>query len=170
MVATRPMSKADLIERVGTAVRRMGAQSVITSAAIAARFGLHTTDLECLDVLFLRGEATAGELAKATGLTSGAMTALLDRLERAGYVSRGADPTDRRRVLLRIRPEAIRSIQAVYEPLAQRSFELWSGFSRSELEIVERFLTLSTDLVVSYAEEVQGRAGSRTGPDPNTAS
>lgn len=146
-----------LIERVGRAVRLAGANGVVLSGAVAARFGLHTTDLECLDVLYLRGEATAGELAKATGLTSGATTALLDRLARAGYIGRHDDPSDRRRVLIRIKPAAIRPIAAMYAPLQRRSIELWKGFSDAELAVVERFLQQSTALVAAYVEELKKR-------------
>jgi hypothetical protein len=74
----------EFVSRVGLAVRRMGAQSVLTGHAVAARFGLHTTDLEVLDLIFLREQASAGELAQGTGLTSGSVTALIDRLVKAG--------------------------------------------------------------------------------------
>lgn len=161
MATREPAPERPLVGRVGTAIRRMSAQSVMLSEAMAARFGLKTTELECLDVLFLRGEASAGELAKATGLTSGAMTALLDRLERAGYVARMADPSDRRRVLLRIRPEAIAPIKAAYEPLAEQSFALWAGFSDAELAIVERFLTGSLELGVAYTQALQADTTAR---------
>lgn len=143
-----------LIERVSHAVRRMGAQSVLISETMAARFGLNTTDLECLDVLFLRGEATAGELAKATGLTSGATTAMIDRLERAGYIRRDDDPNDRRRVILRVRPEKIGPIARAYEPIAQRTTALWSTFSSKELETVLRFIDESVKLSVDWIEEL----------------
>ena len=72
-----------LVATVGLLIRRMGAQSVLI-VAVAARFGLHTTDLEVLDLIFMREEASAGELAAATGLTSGSVTALIDRLTEAG--------------------------------------------------------------------------------------
>ena len=100
--------KQTLVARLGEQVRRMGAQSVLISKTVAGRFGLNTSDLECLDLIYLRGQASAGELARATGLTSGAVTALIDRLERAGYVERTDDPTDRRRREVRILPGAIR--------------------------------------------------------------
>jgi DNA-binding MarR family transcriptional regulator len=166
-----------LVARVGVAVRKMGAQSVLLSNAMAALFGLTTTELECLDVLFMREEASAGDLARATGLTSGAMTALLDRLERAGYVARRGDPSDRRRVLLRIRPEAIAPIEAMYAPLAERSFALWASFSDAELAIVERFLARSLELGVSCTQDLQAgtgkpparRRGTRPGPRRDAA-
>jgi DNA-binding MarR family transcriptional regulator len=145
----------ELIARVGNQVRRMGAQSVLTSLAVAGRFGLHTTDLECLDLIYLRGPISAGELAKATGLTSGAMTALIDRLEQAGYVERAADDADRRRRLVQIKAEAIKPIQAVYAPIQERMFTLWSSYDPRNLEVIADFIAKSTDLAVACAEELQ---------------
>ena len=78
----------DLLAQLERHIRRMGAQIVITSQTVADRFGLHITDLECLDLISLRKDPTAGESAKATGLTSGAVTALIARPEQAGYVER----------------------------------------------------------------------------------
>ena len=147
-----------LIERVGLEIRRMGAQSVLTSQTIADRFRLHTTDLECLDLIYLRGQATPGELAKATGLTSGAVTALVDRLERAGYVVRAADPSDRRRHLIRIQPEAIEPIKATYAPMHAAMFKLWSGFSARDLRVIAKFLSRSNDVAVGCIEEIRRAA------------
>jgi DNA-binding MarR family transcriptional regulator len=145
----------ELVERVGTEIRRMGAQSVMKSQAIAERFGLHTTDLECLDLIYLRGRASAGELAKATGLTSGAMTTLIDRLEAAGYVVREADPTDRRRRYVRIRAEAIEPIKAVYAPMQSAMFNLWASFSPRDLRVIADFIRRSTDLSVTCVEKMR---------------
>jgi DNA-binding MarR family transcriptional regulator len=151
----KPPLIGELIDRVGRQVRRAGAQNVITSQVVAERFGLHTTDLECLDLIYLRGRTSAGELAAATGLTSGAMTALLDRLEKAGYIIRAPDPDDRRRLQIRVRAEAIDPIQAVYEPMQAAMFRLWSGFSARELEVIEDFLSRSTNLAVACVEKIR---------------
>ncbi len=150
-----------LVASVGENVRRMGAQSVITSQVIAGRFGLHTTDLECLDLITMRHQLSAGELATATGLTTGAMTALIDRLERAGYVEQVADQRDRRRVQVRIRPDAIQPIVAVYEPMQARMFELWSReYSSEELSVIADFLSRSTDLAAECVQEIRRNAPS----------
>lgn len=144
-----------LIAQVGLQVRQLGAQSVMTSQIIATRFGLHTTDLECLDLIYLKRQVSAGELASATGLTSGAMTALIDRLERGGYVERVGDPKDRRRVLVQIKPEAIEPIKAVYMPIQKRMFALWSTFSARDLELVADFLRRSRELAVQCAALIE---------------
>jgi DNA-binding MarR family transcriptional regulator len=149
---------SELVARVGYAVRRMGAQSAITDAAVAAHFNLHTTDLECLDLIYLHKDQTAGEIAKATGLTSGAVTALIDRLEAAGYVERVADSADHRRVHVRIRSEAIRLIEAVYMPMQEKMFALWSEFSERDLRVIVEFMSRSTDLAAQYVKEISHAA------------
>ena len=78
-------------------LRRSGDQ---LDEAVALQFGLNRTDLRCLGILYRRGRVTAGELAGESGLTPGAITTVLDRLERGGYANRVADPADRRRVLV----------------------------------------------------------------------
>jgi len=158
---TKATAQRERVSRVGLAVRRMGAQSVLTSEAVAARFQIHTTDLEVLDLILMREQASAGELAQATGLTSGSVTALIDRLAQAGYVERHSDPDDRRKVLVRIRHDAIEPIKAVYAPMQARMFELWSTFSARELEVIADFLTRSTDLAVACAEDIRRGASPR---------
>ncbi len=138
----------------------MGAQTMITSQVIAERFGIHTTDLECLDLILMQQQVSAGDLARATGLTSGAVTALIDRLEKAGYVTRTTDPNDRRRQQVRIRGEAVEPIQAVYAPLQTQMFRLWSSFSARELELIANFISRSTDLAVKCVESIRTERGS----------
>lgn len=147
-------SKDALVRQVGLAVRRMGAQSVLSSAAIAKHFGLHTTDLEVLDLIFIGKTVSAGELANATGLTSGSITALVDRLVAKGYVTRHEDPKDRRRTLIRVNRRATAPIEAVYAPRQRAMFELWSGFADDELWLIADFLTRSTDLLIRCTEQI----------------
>ncbi len=151
-------SRRELVRDVGIAVRKMGAQSVVTSQIVAARFGLHTTDLEVLDHVFLQPDITAGELSRSTGLSPGSMTALLDRLVRAGYIERRHDPADRRRVRVRVREETIAPIKAVYAPIQQKMLGLWSTYDAPQLRVIIDFLTRSTDLAVACASEIQRQA------------
>jgi len=153
-----PTATFNSVGRIGNIVRRMGAQSVIVSQTVAARFGLNTTDLECLDLIQLEGKVSAGQLATATGLTSGATTALIDRLERAGYVERFDDPADRRRVLVRIRKGSIDKIAKVYGPMQKRMFALWSGYSEAELAVIEDFLSRSLALSVECVADLAKKA------------
>jgi DNA-binding MarR family transcriptional regulator len=129
-----------LLWRLQVAVREASAQGVLISQTIAARVGLNASDLECLDLMQLHGPRTAGELAKATGLTSGAITGLIDRLERAGYVARNGDPADRRRVVVRVRPENLAELNALYRPLQAASQDLNARYSDAELALIAGFM------------------------------
>src|SRR5256885_9584707 len=108
-------------------------QSTILSGAIADRLEVTPTELECLGTLALGGPLSAGELAKRTGLTSGAVTRLIDRLESRGIARRRADPQDRRRVLVEITPMATKVAAPFYDPIERESEALLSGYTEKEL-------------------------------------
>jgi DNA-binding MarR family transcriptional regulator len=151
----RASDRGALLAGVLREVRRMTAQSVLISQAVSERFGLTSSDLECLDLALLSGGATAGEFAKATGLTTGAITGVIDRLERAGYVRREKDPTDRRKVVVRARPAMTRRIAPLYDSLQREMTALWSRYSDGELALVLDFLTKSCDLAVHEIAKLQ---------------
>ena len=104
---TSQEGKQALAGRLMLALRRSSAAGVLHGQAVARRVGVNSTDLECLDLILMSGPSTAGEIARHTGLTSGAVTGLIDRLERLGLVERTADPADRRKVLVRVREDKI---------------------------------------------------------------
>src|SRR5215813_7664872 len=108
--STARMGRHDLVAALNRAMRDASGQGVLYSQAVAERLGINSTDLECLDSVVLRGPLTAGELADATGLTTGAITGVIDRLERAGFARRERDKDDRRRVLVRAQQAAIKRI------------------------------------------------------------
>jgi hypothetical protein len=141
-MARRAPADHDVVVQLGIAVRKMGAQSVITSRTVADRFALHTTDLEVLDLIFLRKQASAGDL---------------DRLVRAGYVERCADSEDRRRVIVRIREEAIEPIKAAYATMQRRMFDLWSTYSTHDLQLITDFVSKSTALAVECCKSLARR-------------
>src|ERR1700733_11041636 len=103
-MSSRRGSRKELITKLAAAMRDVSGLSVLHSQAVAGRLGINSTDLECLD-LVERGPVAAGALAGATGLTTGAITGVIDRLERAGFVRREADSADRRKVLVRALPK-----------------------------------------------------------------
>jgi DNA-binding MarR family transcriptional regulator len=143
----------DLVGRIFAAVRGVGDQGELTREVIAEVLGLNKTDLTGVDFLYAQGgTCTAGQLSTATGLTSGSTTALIDRLEKAGYAVREDDPTDRRKQLVRLSDKAHARCEAVYEPIRKEMFKLWSNYSASELELIERFLTEGIKLHASGLE------------------
>src|SRR5262245_4534642 len=96
----------------------MSTATIMFHQAVADRLGLHPTDHKCADILFLKGPLSAGELAELTGLTTGAITGVIDRLEGAGFVRREDDPRDRRRVIVRVLPASHRKIGGLFESFA----------------------------------------------------
>jgi len=156
MSSNRP-DRSALLAGVLREVRRMTAQSVLISQAVSERFGLNSSDLECLDLALLSGGATAGEFAKVTGLTTGAITGVIDRLERAGYVRRERDPTDRRKVVVRARPAMTRRIAPLYDSLQREMTALWSRYSDEQLALILDFVTRSCDLAVQEIAKLQDK-------------
>jgi len=151
-----PSSQDQAIERLTTVLRRMGAASALHSQAAAKRVGLAAVDLECLDMILLAGPVTAGQIMEHTKLTSGAVTGLIDRLARKGYVERAADPQDRRKVLVRIVPEAVRPLQELFVPMAERSAALMRQYRAEELELIAGFVEKGTALALERARELDG--------------
>jgi DNA-binding MarR family transcriptional regulator len=155
-----------LFREVGDAFRRNGQGQDAMDAAAALFFGIHRTDLSLLDVLQLGGRMTAGELARRGGLSPGAVTAALDRLERAGYVRRVRDEVDRRRVFVEVTDEMLERAAQVYGPLAARSEELLGSLTAEQLRVMIDVLKRGADMQLERAaelrEELEARQGSTT--------
>lgn len=148
--------KSQLLMALGLEVRRMGAQGVLISEAVAERVGLASSDLECLDLIVMGdGSVTPGKLAAATGLTTGAITGLLDRLEKAGCVRRQADANDRRKVFVVANPERVQEIGRYYEGLQTATTALWGQFTTEQLQTVLDFARRSSDLIVEEIDRLR---------------
>ena len=108
--------------------------------AAADRIGINATDLNCLNILSFSGHMTAGELARATGLTTASITGVIDRLEEAGYVTRERDPHDRRRVVVTLSLDrAMRNVASVFLPVMRDWRELATRYSNDELRLIVDF-------------------------------
>jgi DNA-binding MarR family transcriptional regulator len=139
-------TKTDLKNQALMAVRDYGVNLTLFRNAMNEWAGLNATDMECLRLLFLKGIATPSELARHTGLTSGATTAMLDRLEKAGLIERRPNPNDRRGTLVAPEKSSSEKVAAWFESARKAQDELISSYSESELEIIadvfERFANL----------------------------
>ncbi|MCI2237269.1 MarR family transcriptional regulator [Paenibacillus sp. TRM 82003] len=125
-------------------VRDLGVQGQRVADDFAGSRGLHPTDMRALlHVMRREGEGdpmTTGELATALGLTSGAATGVVDRLERAGHLRRERDTADRRKVHLRFGEHGAAVAVEFFGPLGRRSDELMARYDDAELDVVRRFL------------------------------
>lgn len=139
-------AKTDLKKRALAAVREYGVNLTQFRNAMNEWAGLNATDMECLRLLFQKGVATPTELARHTGLTSGATTAMLDRLEKAGLIERRPNPNDRRGSLIAPEKSSAEKMASWFESARHAQDELLSTYSESELEIIadvfERFARL----------------------------
>jgi len=131
--------KAERVVELERKIRAASAQRTLYSGVLASKLGLNQTDLECLFLITLGEAVTPGLLATETGLTSGAITGVVDRIERAGYISRRRDPDDRRRVFLEPVPERIEEIRAINRRATRPWFEELGRYSDGELELLLDF-------------------------------
>src|SRR6202158_4147061 len=162
MTASRK-SKQELAEEiVGRMARRHSTAVVLFHHAVAERMGLGTTDHKCLDLLRERGAIAGSDLCAITGLTSGAITGVVARLERAGYLRREPDPHDGRTQILHLALERS-PIQDVIAPLRKDVAALLENFDTHQLTAIARFLARTTDLIYRHAALLRGETISDLG-------
>lgn len=131
----------DSIDSVLRSLRRVNLQGSLFGHTVALRFGLSESDIEALEVLIDSGAATAGKLSDLMGLTTGAVTRVIDRLEQAGYVRRVPDPADRRRVIVEVVPERIAPVEATMARVGDKSASEIGHYSEADLAVINDFLT-----------------------------
>ncbi|MCL5612174.1 MAG: MarR family transcriptional regulator [Chloroflexi bacterium] len=148
-------TKTDLKKRALMAVRDYGIQLTLFRNAMSEWAGLNVTDMECLRLLFLKGIATPSELARHTGLTSGATTAMLDRLEKAGLIERRPNPDDRRGTLIVSAKSGAEKVASWFESARKAQDELISSYSEKELEIISDVFERFTKLWEQEREKVR---------------
>jgi DNA-binding MarR family transcriptional regulator len=148
--------KKELIDELVSEFRTSGNQDSAFDNLAAERLGVNRTDLHCLNTIENAGGLTAGELARETGLTTGAVTGVIDRLERAGYARRVPDPEDRRRVKVEVTPKFYSRADRIWGPLAadwERS--LSASFTAEQLERVIEFLRTTNEVGRRHMERVR---------------
>lgn len=146
--------KAELVKEIVLAIQDDQTQQSFMSNAIAERLDLTSNELEVLGTLVARGPLTAGEIAQRTGLTSGAVTRLIDRLVERGSVRRAADAEDRRRVRVEITPGAEHVCEPFYGPLAREGTRLLEELTEKELETILKYLRVSYELTKKHTERI----------------
>ena len=134
------------VERLLAAQQRAAARGTVLAELIAARLGITPTDLKCVHVLS-QGSRTARALADALRLTPSAITAVIDRLERAGFATRSRDATDRRQVTVHAVAERVAQATALYEPLYARMADLVSGYTDEQVALLLDFAERSDQIL-----------------------
>jgi DNA-binding MarR family transcriptional regulator len=153
---SRGKARAALMQELEEAMRRSSAQGVLYGQVVANVAGIANSDLECMDILYLEGRVTAGRLAEVTGLTTGAITGVVDRLEKAGLVRRERDDSDRRKVFIAVVPEAAAKIGQFYVPMQQAMEKVFSAYSDEELRLLLRFAVEGYKGVLEATEALKG--------------
>ncbi len=134
--------------------RRLTRSTLMHQHLIAQQIGLNVTDTECIDFLKEMGPSTAGALAKATRLTTGATTNVIDRLERAGFVKRSADLNDRRKVVVSYITGKPNDAGKFYAALAKEVQQLFETYSQEELNFLVNHTNALTKIFQDQAEEI----------------
>jgi DNA-binding MarR family transcriptional regulator len=150
------MRKKDLALQVMSGAREYSIGTVLFHQTVGQLLGVNVTDMKCLDIITLKGSASPTELAEHTGLSTGATTAMIDRLENAGLVVRRPHPTDRRGTIVVLSKEATRKLPATFASLAKAMDALVSTYSEKELKVLADFFAKVGLLWKEEREKLQG--------------
>jgi DNA-binding MarR family transcriptional regulator len=148
--------KSELIDELIREFRVSGNQDEAFDNLAAARLGVNETDLHCLNLIENAGGLTAGGLATESGLTTGAVTGVIDRLEKAGYARRVPDEEDRRRVKVEVTPAFYTRADRIWGPMASDwHAALARSFTAEELERIMEFLRTTNEVGQKHLERVR---------------
>ena len=144
-----PKKRHELIAALGMAGRELSAHTVMFHAAVAERMQLGLTDHKAFDFILRHGPVSAGELAEITGLTTGAVTGMIDRLEGTGYVERVRDEKDRRKVLVCSSLSAARERKCceLFDSLGAGVAKVAGTYTDRDLAVILDFMRRSIDLL-----------------------
>ncbi len=136
----------EVLERFTWYMREQSALTVMFHSKIAEKMGVSATDEKCIDLIMRAdGPVTAGRIAELSGLSTGAVTGVIDRLERAGFVRRVRDPHDRRKVLVEVTVGDVEKFGQLFEVARQSLIEVLSHFGDDELQVIERYLQVQIE-------------------------
>ena len=150
--------RAALIAALTDQMRDSATRAVMLHQAIAERFGLNSTDLKCLDLARNERQLTAGRLAELTGMSTSAITTVLDRLERAGVFERTADPADRRKVIVTPTHRYEEARAAVFAELGERFGAVLGDYDDRQLELMTEFLRRLNAVSYTLTRSLPGEA------------
>jgi len=147
-------SKTEQVKSLTQQLRKYGMRSVLFQQNMALKLGVFPTDLKTADILNETGPITAGELSRITSLSTGAVTALIDRLEKAGIVKREKDPNDGRRVVIAPVAKRHKEILEHYQTLAQATKTMCEDYDEKEMELILTFVSNITTIMEKELEKL----------------
>jgi DNA-binding MarR family transcriptional regulator len=153
----RAETREDVLAEVAEELRLSGVTNDIADQVVAEHLGLNRTDTRCLDIIERLDGVSAGRLASEAMLSTGAVTTVIDRLERAGYARRVADPSDRRRVLVELTPGARQLLRELFAPLVADTMSQLEGYTDEQVSLVREFMRDHRRLNEVHTERVRGR-------------
>ena len=153
-MSSKAKRRQKLQAALNAAMRDVSGQGVLYSLAVAERLGMNSTDLECLDHVS-RGPVSAGRLAELTGLTTGAITGVIDRLEREGLARREPDAHDRRKTLVRALPAVAERVAPLFEPMERMAMAVLAKYRNEELALLLNFLNAARDAGLAAMTELR---------------
>jgi DNA-binding MarR family transcriptional regulator len=152
----------ELQEQFTLRMRSLGTRTVLYQQNVATSLGLYNNDFISIDILRDRGPITAGELSKLTGLATGSVTALIDRLEKNGYVRRQNDPNDRRKVIIVPLYENKEEVSQTYLPLHSAMVKLASSYTEEELAFITKFLDQASQVLDEQIDQLSAKISSKS--------
>ncbi|WP_225992856.1 MarR family winged helix-turn-helix transcriptional regulator [Actinomadura rudentiformis] len=148
--------RARIEQELQLAIQRSTMWTVLLHHATASKAGMNVTDAQCINALTLDGPQTPGQLAQLMGITTGgAITAVIDRLEKAGYVKRTRDADDRRRVIIELVPESAGRFARYFEPIGRAFGEKLDGFTDEQLRFLLDYVRDNNTMMPAVIEEVR---------------
>lgn len=139
-MSSSPKNRAQIISDLDWQLRTFTTSAVLAANSIAQKMGMGTNDLKCAEILIRMGPMSAGKLGELAGLTTGAITGIVDRLEQAGWAKRRPDPNDRRRVMVYPGPQDSARMEGLYDTYMDSLRKLLASYSDSELSMLTEFI------------------------------
>jgi DNA-binding MarR family transcriptional regulator len=163
------MTGRALAGQVAASLRALSTEIDRLDQAAADQYGLNRTDMRALDIVGQAGPLAPTTLARRLGFTTGGVTSVLDRLERAGYIRRRPDPGDRRRQVVETTEATVTRDQAVFGDLIRSTGDLLASYTDGQLQIIDDFLNRSRQLTAAYVSALGGDHTTGSRPSPGTS-
>lgn len=150
------LSREQLLELFNEELRSFSTETIMFHQNVAERLGLNSTDHKCLDIILRNYPMTAGKLAEMTGFTTGTVTGVIDRLEKASYVYRDKDPNDRRRVIINVHLQKVeKEILPLFTSFSQSMRELFEKYNDQEIKFLFDFVARSRAILHEESKKVR---------------